>query len=182
MRIGTKNEDAILAAFCNYNIVTDLFQCRLLESNKVPWLAASPDAMTIVKNPNGQKVLGTIEVKTRVSPEHAAEVERIASHWNNKMIVCIVGNDNIKEIMDKEHAMQVTIQMATCHLNWAIYIVKQPRTTKTHGQILYTVILYALEDVIGEFMSSTMNMFDMVLSPFYIATNFDDLQEHLPDT
>ena len=31
MRIGTKNEDAILAAFHNVNIVTDIFQCGLLE-------------------------------------------------------------------------------------------------------------------------------------------------------
>jgi hypothetical protein len=36
MRICTKNEDAILAAFHNYSIVTDLFKCGLLESKKVP--------------------------------------------------------------------------------------------------------------------------------------------------
>jgi hypothetical protein len=42
-------------------------------------------------------VLATIEVKKRVSPEHVAEAERIAAHWNHKMIVCIIGNAEEKD-------------------------------------------------------------------------------------
>jgi hypothetical protein len=49
MNIGTKNEDVILTAFWSYNIVTDIFSCGLLESKSVPWLAASPDAIAIIK-------------------------------------------------------------------------------------------------------------------------------------
>jgi len=135
MRIGTKNEDAILAALRNFNIAADIFQCGLLESKFIPWLAASPDAIAIVRSPEGQKVLATIEVKTRVSPEGVAEAERIAACWSHKMIVCILGTDNIEDITDKEHATQVMIQMATCNLNWAIYIVGQPGTSNTHGRI-----------------------------------------------
>jgi hypothetical protein len=32
-----------------------------------------------------------------------------------------------------------------------------------------------------EFLTSVMNMFDRILSPFYMATNVD-LQEHLPES
>jgi hypothetical protein len=137
MRISTKNEDAIWAAFHNFNIVTDIFQCGFLESKFIPWLAISPDAIAIVRSPEGQKVLATIELKTRVSPEHVAEAEQIAARWNHKMIVCILGTNNKKDIMVKEHATQVMIQMATCNLNWAVYIVGQPGTSNTHGRILY---------------------------------------------
>jgi len=122
MRIGTKNEDAILAAFHNFSIVTDIFQSGLLES------------------------------------------------------------DNIEDIMDKEHATQVMIQMATCNLNWAIYIEGQPGTSNTHGCIIYIAMIYASEDVMEEFLTSVMKMFETILSPFYMATNVDDLQEHLPES
>jgi hypothetical protein len=176
MRIGTKNEDAILAAFHNFSIVTDIFQSGLLESKFIPWLAASLDA------PEGQKVLATIEVKMRVSPERVAEAERIAACWNHKMLVCLVGTDNIEDIMDKEHATQVMIQMATCNLNWAIYIEGQPGTSNTHGCIIYIAMIYASEDVMEEFLTSVMKMFETILSPFYMATNVDDLQEHLPES
>jgi hypothetical protein len=76
MWIGTKNEGAVLTAFRSYNFVTEIFSCGLLESKDVPWLAASPDAMAIIKNPNGNKVLATVEVKTGVSTQRIAEAEK----------------------------------------------------------------------------------------------------------
>jgi hypothetical protein len=51
MQIGTKNEDTILAVFWNHNNGTDFFCRCLLESKHIPWLAASPDAIAIVKKP-----------------------------------------------------------------------------------------------------------------------------------
>ncbi len=64
-----------------------------------------------------------MEVKTRVSPEHVVEAKRILSHCNNKIIACIVHTDDIEQVMDREHSIQVMIPMATCKLSWAIYIV-----------------------------------------------------------
>jgi hypothetical protein len=60
-------------------------------------------------------VLATVEVKTRVAPEHIAEAETIAPHWNDKLIICNIGTDDAKAVMDKEHLTQVMIQMATCN-------------------------------------------------------------------
>jgi hypothetical protein len=35
--------------------------------------------------------------------------------------------------MDKEHANHVLIQMATCNVHWAAYVVGQLGTTNTNG-------------------------------------------------
>jgi hypothetical protein len=43
-------------------------------------------------------------------------------------------------------------------------------------------MIYASEDVMEEYLTSVMNMFDTILSPFYTATNVDELQEHLPES
>jgi hypothetical protein len=83
-------------------------------------------------------------VKTRVSQEHVAEGEKIAAHWNHKLIVCISGTDDVEAVMDKEHATQVLIQMATCNMCWAAYIVGQLGTTNTNGRIIYTLLVPAL--------------------------------------
>jgi hypothetical protein len=76
-------------------------------------LAASPDAIVIIKNPDGNKVIATVEVKTRVSLERITEAERIAAWWNHKLIICIAGTDDIEVVMDNEHTTRVMIQMAT---------------------------------------------------------------------
>jgi hypothetical protein len=131
------------------------------------------------KNPDNEKVLATVEVKTRVSQERIAEAERIAAAYKHKLIICIMGQDNIEEVMDKEHATQVLIQMATCQVNWGAYIVGQPGTSNTNGRILYTVLVYATDEIIDDFMSSTINMFDSVLNPFYNSTSIDDLEQKL---
>jgi hypothetical protein len=83
MRIGTKNEDAILLAFCSSDKVTDIFSCDifscgLLESKEISWLVACPDAVAIIKTPNGDKALASVEVNTRVLLTHIAKAERIA--------------------------------------------------------------------------------------------------------
>jgi hypothetical protein len=84
--------------------------------------------------------------------------------------------------MDKEHATQGLIQMATCQVNWGAYVVGKPCTSNTNGRILYTVLVYATDKIIDDFMSSTINMFDSVLNPFYNSTSVDDLEQKLPAT
>jgi hypothetical protein len=79
-------------------------------------LAASPDAVAILKDPNGNKVLATVEVKSRVSPQRIAAAERIAQQYDNKLISCGLDSDNVEEVMDKEHAPQIMIQMSTFHM------------------------------------------------------------------
>jgi hypothetical protein len=45
------------------------------------------------------------------------------------------------------------------------------------------VVLYASSDeVLNEFVSSTIMMFDNVLVPFYNSTTIEELEENLPET
>jgi hypothetical protein len=69
MRIGSKNEDAVLMAFASLPSVTDIFQCGLFESKVYSWLAASPNDIAIIMEPEGNKKVAVVEIKTRVSLE-----------------------------------------------------------------------------------------------------------------
>jgi hypothetical protein len=51
MVIGTKNESAIIVAFSRSTYILDVFECGLFESLEHPWLAASPDAIALLKHP-----------------------------------------------------------------------------------------------------------------------------------
>jgi hypothetical protein len=81
--------------------------------------------------------------------------------------------------MERKHLTQVMIQMATCNLHWGVYIVGQPGTSNTYGWILYTVFLYTSSEVLNEFISSTIMMFDNVLIPFYNSATVEELEEKL---
>jgi hypothetical protein len=83
MVIGTKNESAIIAAFRRSNYVLDIFECGLFESLDHPWLAASPDAIAVLKMSSGN-YMATVEVKTRVSLERISIAERIAEKYQHK--------------------------------------------------------------------------------------------------
>ena len=158
----------ILAAFRSHDMVTDIFTCGLLELKEVPWLAASPDAVAIIKNPNGNKVLATVEVKTRVSAQCIAAAEQIAECFNNKVIVCGIDHDDIEEVMDKEQAMQIMIQMSTMNLCYAVYLVGQLGTSNTTGCIIYTVVIYASDAKMEQFWSTLVDKFDHVLQQFLL--------------
>jgi hypothetical protein len=182
MKIGTKNEDAILRALRCHQQVSDLWSCGLFESKEYPWLAASPDAIAIVKAPGGRTVVATVEVKTRVSPQRIAQAEEIARQYTDKPIVCVVGENNMSDVMDKDHATQVLIQMITLKVQWALYVVGQPGTASNTGRIIYIVFVYAPTEPLQQFMDEATAAFEPVLSRFYTNTTVDAVMESLPDT
>jgi hypothetical protein len=182
MKIGTKNEDAILHALRCHHQVSDLWSGGLFESKQYPWLAASPDAIAIVKAPGGREVVATVEVKTRVSPQRIVQAEEIARKYNDKPIVCVVGENTMSDIMDKDHATQVLIQMITLKVHWALYIVGQPGTSSSTGRIIYTVFVHAPTQPLQQFMDEATAAFEPVLSRFYTNTTVDAVMESLPDT
>jgi hypothetical protein len=186
MRIGSKNEDAILRAFRECSIVTDIFSCGLFESNKFPWLAASPDAIAVIRNPDGEKVLAAVEVKTRVSPQRIADAEgiaaRYAARYATNTIVCIIGVNCMEDVMDKEHATQVLIQMVTLNLHYAMYLVGRPGTSNTNGRIIYKVMVYASTAALDEFIRRATATFEPVLSRFYTNDDCSDMLTTLPES
>ena len=58
----------------------------------------------------------------------------------------------------------------------------QPGTSNTNGRILYTVLVYASSKVLDEFITSTINMFNSVLLPFYQSMMINELMENLLNT
>ena len=71
MVAGTKNEPAILSALLQHEYVVNLFECGLLESKEVLWLAASPDAIAQLELPGSDRYdLAVVEIKTKVSHVH----------------------------------------------------------------------------------------------------------------
>jgi hypothetical protein len=77
MRIGSKNENAVLMAYASFPSVTYIFQCGLFESKVYPWLAASPDGIAIIMEPEGNKKVAVVEIKTRLSLQRIRATEEI---------------------------------------------------------------------------------------------------------
>jgi hypothetical protein len=70
MAIGAKNEDAMLMSLAQKPFVSKIYNVGLLESNKIPRLAASPEAVVVIKDMvPGITQVAVVEVKTRVSLE-----------------------------------------------------------------------------------------------------------------
>jgi hypothetical protein len=55
------------------------------------------------------------------------------------------------------------IQMATLHLNRAVYLVGQPVKPNTQGRLMYTVFVHAPPSIMEEFYSAIIDTFNGVL-------------------
>jgi hypothetical protein len=107
MVAGTKNEGAILDAFLQHPNVKDLFECGLLESKEVPWLAASPDAIAILSLPDDDMdTLAVVEMKKRASHQRIAAAERIHARYNSIWIEAEIGNDVWNGCTEPDHQYQ----------------------------------------------------------------------------
>ncbi len=80
----------------------------MLESNKIPRLAASPEAVVVIKDMvPGITQVAVVEVKTRVSLEKIAKAERIAMKYNNQVIQCNFGDEVRLDCVEKDHSNQI---------------------------------------------------------------------------
>jgi hypothetical protein len=114
MVVGSKNEGAVLKVFSQLNYVEELFDCGLLESEVLPWLAASPDALATICFSDDCFENATVKIKTRVSKDKIAAAEQIAQKYNNKRI-------------------QLMIQLCVVRMCLCCYIVAQPGTNSATG-------------------------------------------------
>jgi hypothetical protein len=121
MVIGTKNESAVLTAFSRNNYMEQVFECGLLECLNLPWLAASPDGVAVLKVLAGQ-VIATVKVKTRASADQIASAEQVAAKYveDSGLILCTIGDDVWKEVVDKDHLTQIMVQLSVLKLRYCI--------------------------------------------------------------
>ncbi len=183
MVISIKNESAIIAiaAFSRSNYVLDIFECGLFESLDHPWLAASPDAIAVLKTSSGN-YMATVEVKTRVLLERISIAECIAEKYQHKGFFCTIGDDIWSEVVDKDHSIQIMVQLSILKINYCVYLVGQAGTGGASGRILYTVIGKSTMEYMTNFMSTVRDKFDAALVPFSNSENAKDLLEKLPES
>jgi hypothetical protein len=160
MRIGSKNEDAVLMAFTSFPSVTDIFQCGLFESKVYPWLAASPDGIAIIMEPESNKKAAVVEIKTRVSLQRILAAEEIHAKYNdNKIIETFIGSPVFEEVVEKDHATQLMMQMSTVGVDWAVYIVAKAGTQGSSGRIIYAVLVHFPPLQFEHFIERIVNKF-----------------------
>jgi hypothetical protein len=106
MVIGSRNEEAVLLHLATKPYVLDMYECGLLESKDNPWLAASPDAIAVIDDGDGEPSYCVVEVKTRVSPEKIAESLRLSKKHNNKVIWTDFDSEVWNECVEQDHSNQ----------------------------------------------------------------------------
>jgi hypothetical protein len=125
---GKTNESAILTAFSRNTYVLHLFECNLFKCLHLPCLAASPDAIAVLRISSGN-YLAIIEVKTRVSVERIISViECITEKHQHKRIFCTIGDNVWNKVVDKDHSVQIMVQLSIMKLNFCVYLVGQAGT------------------------------------------------------
>ncbi len=165
--------------FSRSNYIPDVFECGLFESLIHPWLAASPDAIAVLKMSSGNYV-ATVEVKSRVSLERISIAEHIAEKYQHKQIFCTIGYDVWVEVDDKDHSIQIMVQLGILKINYCVYLVGQAGTRGASGWILYTVIGKCTTEYMTYIMSTVRDKFEAVLLPFFNSEKAKDLLEKLP--
>jgi hypothetical protein len=159
-----------------------VFKCGLLECLNLPWLAASPDGVAVLNVSAGQ-VLATVEVKTRVSTDQIASAEQLAAKYveDSGPILCTVGDDVWKEVVDKDHSTQIMVQLSVLKLKYCIYIVGQAGVRGAMGRIIYVVIGTLQLDDLLQFVDKMRDTFEDILNPFFTSGTLDEMVKLLPD-
>jgi hypothetical protein len=168
MVAGTKNEPAILSALLQHEYVVNLFECGLLESKEVPWLAASPDAIAELELPGSDRYdLAVVEIKTKVSHDRIANSRRIQARYNSLWIEAEVGGEIWNDCVEAEHQTQLMVQMAVTKCSYCCYVVAKAGFEGSQGRILYIVLGKVAHEAIGEFIVTLHDCCNDLLSPFY---------------
>jgi len=93
--------------------------------------------------PEGNKKVAVVEIKTWVSLEQIRAAEEICAKYNdNEIIETFIGSPIFEEVVKKDHATQLMIQMSTVGIDWAVYIVAQAGTQGSSGRIIYAVLVH----------------------------------------
>jgi len=154
MVVGAKNEDAVLTAFSTPNYVLQVLSCGLFESKKYPWLAASPDAIAVIRAKEERHYVCVVEIKTRTTESTIAEAELLLMKYNNKTShTTSTGDDTWNDLVPPDHSNQILLQMLVTGCNHCCYICARPGTivkvglfTKCLGNLLLPMLTKGLKD------------------------------------
>jgi hypothetical protein len=175
-------------AFKSFSCVKVVFDCGLLESKTIPWMAASPDAIAVIDVGDGP-VIATVEVKTRVSSDRIKDVYEIAEKYrkankttghDNKIIFCDISDDTFLECIPRDHATQLMVQVSVVSpARMCCYIVGTAGVRNSKGGIIYVVMANVVKTVYWDFNKSLFNAFNKELKAFYTIQSSAQLLEAL---
>jgi len=110
--------------------------------------------------PEGNKKVAVVEIKTWVSLEQIRAAEEIRAKYNdNEIIETFIGSPIFEEVVKKDHATQLMIQMSTVGIDWAVYIVTQAGTQGSSGRIIYAVLVHFPPLQFEHFIERIVNKF-----------------------
>jgi hypothetical protein len=143
-------------------------------------MAASPDGVAVVTLNWRELIVASVGIKTRVAIERVTKAQKIAIKYQHKLITCDIGDDTWNECVEKEHSMQLLLQLWVMRLQTAFYIVALLGTSSSCGKICYIVMgslsfTYADNfshqylDHIGNAMSTVDKVLEMI--PAYLESS-----------
>ena len=181
MVVGAKNEDAVLTAFSTPNYVLQVLSCGLFESKKYPWLAASPDAIAVIRAKEERHYVCVVEIKTRTTESTIAEAELLLMKYNNKTShTTSTGDDTWNDLVPPDHSNQILLQMLVTGCNHCCYICARPGTAHSKGRIIYQVFGQLTSAYANERVKRLLDHTTSLLQPFFTSNSWDELKPQLP--
>jgi hypothetical protein len=155
------------------------FYCGLLESKNVSWLAASLDAMALIKTSSAiadhMLQLTVVEIKMHISTERIIEAEQIAVKYRHKLIWCSYQDEIFNECVDKEHSVQMMTVMVT-GAGTCTYIAAKPVSATSQGKIIYVVVADVTQEQVRETISHLECILSWTLIPFFESRSIQELE------
>jgi hypothetical protein len=110
---------------------------------------------------------GTVEVKTRVSSERIAMAEEIAARYNDKSMICDIGDATWMDCVERQHHIQCMVQCIVVSVKWCVYIVAQPGARGGGGRIIFIVFGKLSRTYANDFLQHMRDKVENLLMPFY---------------
>jgi hypothetical protein len=82
--------------------------------------------------------------------------------------------------MEKEHSMQVLLQLWVMKLQTVFYIVALPGTSSSSGKICFSVTCHLSLAHANEFFDQYLDCIGKLLQPIYRLSTVDEVMEVLP--
>jgi hypothetical protein len=107
--------------------------------------------------------------------------ESIARKYNHELIGCDYGDEKWNECIEADHANQMMVQMAVLRINYCLYVVARPGSTRGRGKIIYCVAASVHPKHIDAFVQKLYDKVDRILRPFFTSTTVEEVLEELPN-
>mgnify|MGYP003884020033 CR=1 FL=1 len=128
MDYGTENELNVCNSLRKSRHIVALFEVGLIASKNAEdtHLAASSDGIAFVNTPDGEVVMATVTINTKVVETHYRSASVTAERYGD-FFMCECGSDMwFNSVSTAQHRAQVLHQAMVLDLDYALFVVAQP--------------------------------------------------------